>query len=85
MMETEIYCSSVPPVSLGSRDVGLLKDSVFHAAWPQNTSALHSHMPTREAGRLLPWAGVEGCLPAMLGPETLCAVTRSAFSWRGLT
>lgn len=46
-METEIYSSSVPPVPLGSRDVGLLKDCVFHPAWPQNTSALHPQVPTR--------------------------------------
>lgn len=46
-METEIYSSSVPLVPLGSRDVGLLKDCVFHPAWPQNTSALHPQVPTR--------------------------------------
>ena len=46
-METEIYSSSVPPVPLGSCDVGLLKESVFHPAWPQNTSARHSHVPIR--------------------------------------
>ena len=79
MMESEIYCSWVPLVPLGSRDVGLLKGSVFHPAWAQNTNPLYSHMPTREAGPLLPWAGVEGCLPAVQGSETLCAVARSAF------
>lgn len=61
-----------PSGAPGSRDVGLLKDSVCHPARPQNASPLHSHMPPREAGPLLPWQRGKGvCLRA--GPEALCA------------